>query len=64
MPSVFDVLKGDKPEDNNYEEWGGQFACQERGCDGWANIARYVRVKQVLGWKCQHGHFSSMEYSD
>ena len=44
-----------------YDEWAGQFSCQERRCSGHANIARYYRELHKLEWTCQYEHVSRLE---
>ena len=59
------IIRKDKvEEEEHFDEWGGQFSCQERGCDGHANIARYYRKVRLLAWDCQHGHKSTIEGID
>ena len=63
QPNPF-VIKKPKAEDLTYDEWGGQFSCQERGCDGYAKVARYFKNVRLLSWQCQEGHISKIEDVD
>lgn len=56
--------KKPKPEDLNFQEWGGQFDCSTSACSGWANVAKYFPSTKILAWKCQHGHISRIEDVD
>ena len=56
-----EMLKRPKAEDLAYDEWGGQFSCQERYCDGWANVARYFPKAKLLTWVCQEDHISKID---
>jgi len=53
-----------KPEDAAYDEWGGQFSCQTRGCNGYALVARYFPKHHLLTWQCQKEHISRVEDID
>jgi len=58
------MLDRPKPKDLAYDEWGGQFSCQERYCDGYALVARYFPKSKLLTWECADGHISKMENVD
>jgi hypothetical protein len=58
------INKKPKSEDLAYDEWGGQFSCQEYGCEGYAFVARYFKSVRLLSWECQHGHISKIEGID
>lgn len=64
MPSKFDILDGPEPSEVEYEEATGQFSCSTTGCEGYALTARYIRKDELLVWKCQDGHISSIKYID
>lgn len=51
-------------EDLESDEWEGQFSCQEKGCNGYALEAKYLKKHKVLTWKCQDGHISKLENVD
>jgi hypothetical protein len=53
-----------KPQDVEYDEWGGQFSCQTPRCNGYATVARYLKKQHLLTWQCQEGHISRMEDVD
>lgn len=44
-----------------YDEWGGQFSCQEHSCYGYATVARYFKKSKRLEWTCQDQHVSYLE---
>lgn len=64
MSNPFDALKKPKPEDLLYDEWGGQFSCSTYKCNGWASVAKYFPKQELLVWKCQEGHVSTMEVAE
>jgi hypothetical protein len=64
-PNPFETLGGKPSEkDLEYDEWGGQFSCSERGCYNIEKIARYYRKSKTLIWKCEDGHKSYLENVD
>lgn len=58
--SPFDEIAS-PPVQIEYEEVGGQFTCQERGCWKNAKVAKYITKEKVLTWQCPDGHTSYIE---
>lgn len=59
-----DLKSAPKVEDAEHDEWGGQFSCSEKGCYGYATVAKYFPRLRVLAWECQDGHISRLENID
>lgn len=59
-----DLVPKVKPDDVEYDEWEGQFDCQDYPCTGYARVAKYIKKQRVLAWECQYGHISRVENMD
>lgn len=60
MPNPFDKtgISRQPKEELGWEEVGGTFSCDERGCMARATTALYHAEQQVLKWECPDGHWS------
>ena len=61
MSSHFDQLKRPGKDEVEYEEWGGQFSCQQHRCVGIAKVAKFFPKQHLLAWECEDGHRSYIE---
>ena len=56
-----EMAGGDLTEQVEWEEVGGAFSCNERGCYKTANEAKYSESKKLLTWVCPAGHTNRIE---
>ena len=62
MRNPFEDLS--QPQELSFEEVGGAFTCQERGCWDTTTEAKYLNKEKVLTWICKNGHTSKIEDFD